>query len=93
MSESTAAEYILTTDDVRNDYAIGIPPLNQDEAYADFDRWLADHDAAVALQAKQDALTDLLVAWPTLTRDMVSRGYVRGWLTDRLKAAMEEPRP
>jgi hypothetical protein len=37
--------------------------------------FLDDYANAVLLAAAQE--------WPTMTRDMVSRGYVRKWLEDR----------
>lgn len=41
--------------------------------------WLAERDRRM----KAEGVREAAEAWPTLTRDMVSRGQVREWLTTR----------
>lgn len=43
-----------------------------------FNTWLEEHDIEVSAQAIEQAADE----WPTLTRDMVSRGRVRQWLLE-----------
>ena len=84
-----------TREQVRHAYADGLSGTSRTrpEVLAEFDRWLDAHDATTVHEARVGTLVETVAAWPTFLRDMVSRGYVRGWLTDRLKAAMEESRP
>lgn len=45
--------------------------------------WLADRDRKM----KAEGVREAAESWPTLTRDMVSRGQVRAWLTTRAERA------
>ena len=51
-------------------------------------RWLAEHTQRIRVET----LRETAAAWPTMTRDMVSRGYVQDWLLDRAAVEAGEPR-
>ena len=45
-----ADEYVPTTEQVRYAYATRMAPVRDGERYAEFDRWLAAHDAEIREQ-------------------------------------------
>lgn len=56
------------------------------ERLAEFDRWLDQ----VKAEAKAEALQEAAQAYPTMLRDMVSRGSVATWLLDRAEEIKQE---
>jgi phage terminase Nu1 subunit (DNA packaging protein) len=77
------SEYTPTTDEVRAMYVTGTPPhrVSVPQGNAEFDRWLAQHDAEVAARALRQAADD----WQTGEWANVPRHADR--VADRLGAA------
>ncbi|MBZ2197252.1 DNA -binding domain-containing protein [Occultella gossypii] len=48
------SEYVPNADDVRESYAIAQPRKHMRQSRAEFDRWLAAHDAEVAEKALRE---------------------------------------
>ena len=72
------SDYTLTTEDIRERFTDcydgpKAPPLN--EARAEFDRWLEQHDKDVALKVK-DNIIDMLKGIP-LTQELA---VLAGWI-------------
>ena len=78
------SDYTPTTDEVRDRYAWGrsdVGYVSYDEAEAEFDQWLAEHDAKV----KADALRDAAEAWAEDPESVDSEtpADTRNWMRDR----------
>lgn len=71
------------------DWFVGSEPdIRQLAATLADSTWFAEY----ARRIRVDALREAAAAWPTATRDMVSRSYVRDWLLDRAAVEAGEPR-
>lgn len=101
---SAAAEYTPTTEQVRNNMALGVAfatfcePAARDidwpvvgfrpAAKADFDRWLAKHDAEVKAEALREAAREL--AYDGSDSDFArERDSYRAWINARANQIKE----
>ena len=78
------SDYTPSTDEVRDRYAWGrsdVGYVSYDEAEAEFNQWLAEHDAKV----KADALRDAAEAWAEDPESVDSEtpADTRNWMRDR----------
>lgn len=81
---ATVADHTPTIGEVRDTYADDQAKYRGrgvENAYADFDRWLADHDRRVRAEALRNAAP--IIGKSHVEVALGGADYVRGWLTKR----------
>lgn len=83
-----AKPYTPTTEDIREDYAWykHADGMDQDEAAAQFDRWLREHDAALIESLAETLDKD---EESTVNIALGGRGYVDYWLREKARERRE----